>query len=109
MAGDGEGVHTHAHGFGRNGAKLLPVWTIFVDGLHLGGANCPWADASQTYELLGVGIHGVDAPELAAGISEQDEEVIGGTLFHLLKFKEAKGKRKKSASIILAVCFSFLL
>lgn len=95
MAGDGEGVHTHAHGFRRNGTKLLPVWTIFVDGLHLGGANCPWADASQTYKLLGVGIHGVDTSKLAAGIPEQNEEVIGGTLLHLLKFKKAKGKKKE--------------
>ena len=88
MAGDCEGVHTHAHGFRGDGAKLLPVWAVFVDGLHLGGANCPWAHASQSHELLGVGVHGVNAPELTAGITEEDEEVVGRTLLHLLWLEE---------------------
>lgn len=111
MAGDGEGVHTHAHGFRGDGTKLLPVWTVFVDGLHLGGADCPWAHASQSCKLLGVGVHSVNAPELAAGITEEDEEVIGGTLLHLLKFKEGKSTRKKSEKhhIGFIIGFSFLL
>lgn len=86
VAGDGEGVHTHAHGFRGDGTKLLPVWTVFVDGLHLGGANCPWAHANQTYKLLGLWVHGVNAPKLAAGITEEDEEVVGRTFLHLLNY-----------------------
>lgn len=95
MAGNGEGIHTHAHGFRRNGTKLLPVWTVFVDGLHLSGADCPWAHASQSHELLRVRVHGVNTPELAAGITEEDEEVIGRTLFHLLRFEDRKSKTKE--------------
>lgn len=100
MAGNGEGIHTHAHGFRGNGTKLLPVWTVFVDRLHLGGADCPWAHASQSHKLLRIRIHGVNTPELAAGITEEDEEVIGRTLFHLLKFEERKSKRKQSHILI---------
>lgn len=44
----------------------------------------PGTHAGQPHELLGVGVHGVDAPELAAGITEEDEEVVGRTLLHLL-------------------------
>lgn len=88
MAGDGEGVHRHAHGFWGDGTKLFPVWAVFVDGFHLSGANCPWAHPSHSHELLGVGVHGVNAPKLAAGITEEDEEVIGRTLLHLLKSEQ---------------------
>ncbi len=99
MTGDGEGIHTHSHCFRRDCTKLLPVWTVFVDGLHLGGANCPWAYASQSYELLGVWVHGVNTPELAAGITEEDEEVVGRTLLHFLRLKEGARERKKTISL----------
>lgn len=95
MAGDGERVHTHAHGFRGYAAKLLPVRAIFVHGLHLGGANCPWAHASQSYELLWVRVHGVNAPELAAGVPEEDEEVVGGTLLHFLRFDEVRSDEQE--------------
>lgn len=95
MAGDGECIHTHAHGFRGYAAKLLPVWAIFVHRLHLGGANCPWAHASQSYKLLGVRVHGVNAPELAAGVPEEDEEVVGGTLLHLLRYDEVRSDEQE--------------
>ena len=88
MAGDGEGIDAHAHGLGGDGAELLPVWTVLVDGLHLGGANRPGTHAGQPHQLLGVGGRGVNAPELAAGVAEEDEEVVGGTLLHLLRLRE---------------------
>lgn len=102
MAGDGEGVHTHAHCFRGDGTKLLPIRTVLVDGLHLGGANCPRAYASHSNELLGVGVHGVNAPELAVGITEEDEEVVGRTLLHLLGFEKGGSKRNH-------MCFSLHL
>lgn len=98
MAGDGEGIDAHAHGFRGDGTKLLPIWTVFVDGLHLGGANCPWAHASQTYKLLGLWIHGVNAPKLAAGITEEDEEVVGRTLLHLL------GVGERTVCVLVSIC-----
>lgn len=95
VAGDGEGVHTHAHGFGWDAAKLLPVRAVLVDGLHLRGADCPRADPGQTHQLLGLGVHGVDAPELAAGVTEEDEEVIGWALLHLLELPVARRRKEE--------------
>lgn len=82
---DGEGIYAHAHGFGWDGAELLPVRTVLVDGLDLRGADGPRADPGQTHQLLGFWIHGVNTPELAAGVTEEDEEVVGRTFLHLLE------------------------
>lgn len=66
LAGNGESVHTHGHGFGRDDRELLAVRAVFVDRLDHGEVNDPWADASQTHQFLCLWVHGVNCPELAA-------------------------------------------
>lgn len=90
LAGDGERVHAHGHGFGRDDRELLAVGAVFVDGLDHGEANDPRADASQTYQFLRIRVHGVNCPELAARIPEEDEKVIGGALLHFLRDRREK-------------------
>ena len=84
-ARDGEGIHTHAHGLRWDRTELLPVWAVLIDGLHLGGADRPGTHSGQPDQVLGVGVHSVHTPELAAGIPEEDEEVVGWTLLHFLE------------------------
>lgn len=98
VARDGESVHAHRHGFGRDGGELLAVRAVFVDRLYHGGADYPGADAREPYHLLCLGIHGVHRPELAAGVSEQDQEVVGWALLHFLMEgvkEEKEGERGK--------------
>lgn len=82
---DGEGVHTHGHGFGRDGGEQLAVGAVLEDGLHHLGVDDARPDAGEPHHLLRLGIHGVHRPELAAGVPEQDEEVVGVALFHFLE------------------------
>lgn len=85
LAGDGESVHAHGHGFRRDDRELLAVWAVFVDRLDHGEVDDPWADASQTHQFLCFRVHGVNSPELATRIPEEDEEVVGGALLHFLR------------------------
>lgn len=77
MTGDGESVHTHGHGFGRDGGELFPIRAVLVNGFDHLGDNDPRADAGEPHHLLRLRVHGVNGSELAAGISEEDEEVVG--------------------------------
>ena len=104
MTGDSEGIDTHAHGFRGDGTKLLPIWAVFVDGFHLGGANCPRSHSSQSYELLGVDVHGVDASELTAGVAEENKEVVGRTLLHLLSLWQNEEDKEKIILVVLFLC-----
>lgn len=90
VTGDGEGVNTHGHGFGRDDRELLAVRAVLVNGLDHLRCDGAGADASEPYHLLGFGVHGVNCSKLAAGISEEDEEVIGIALLHFLKRKRHK-------------------
>lgn len=92
MAGNGESVHAHGHGFGRDDRELFAVRAVFVNRLDHGEADDPRADASQTYQFLCLGVHGVNRPELAAGIPEEDEKVVGGALLHFLRDRREKCK-----------------
>lgn len=81
---DGEGIDAHGHGFGRDGGELFAVGAVLVDGLDHGGADDAGPDASEAYHLLRLGVHGVHRPELAARVTEQDQEVVGCALLHFL-------------------------
>lgn len=106
VAGDGEGVNTHGHGFGRDDSELLAVRAVFVNGLNHLRCDDPGANASEPYHLLIFRIHGVNCSELAAGVSEEDEEVVGCALLHILYnlvflwFIDLAGQAAASDSIV---------
>lgn len=85
MSRDGEGVNTHGHGFGRDGGELLAVRAVLVNGLDHLKCDDSRANTSEPYHLLSFRVHGVNCSELATGISEEDEEVIGCAVFHFLQ------------------------
>jgi len=100
---DGEGVNTHGHSFGRDGSELFAIRAVLVDGLNHLGCNTPGSDASEPHHLLSFRVHDVNCPELAAGISEEDEEVVGHARLHFLKIKtktQGEFSRQRSQSII---------
>lgn len=84
MARDGEGIYTHGHGFGRDDSELLAVRTVLVNRLYHFRCDDTGANASEPYHFLSFRVHGVNCSKLAAGISEEDEEVIGWALLHFL-------------------------
>lgn len=84
VAGDGEGINTHGHGFGRDGGELFAVRAVLVNGLYHLRCDDSGTNASEPYHLLSFRVHGVNRSELTAGISEEDEEVIGCALLHFL-------------------------
>ena len=94
VTGDGEGVNTHGHGFGRDDSELLAVRAVLVNGLDHLRCNDPWANASEPYHLLSFRVHGVNSSELAAVISEEDKKVVGRALLHFLKREKEEGKTK---------------
>lgn len=94
VTGDGESVHAHGHGFGRDGGELFPIRAVLVNGLDHLGDNDPWADAGEAHHLLRLRVHGVNSSELAAGVSEEDEEVVGRALLHFLPEKERKRSKR---------------
>lgn len=91
---DGEGVNTHGHSFGRDDSELLAVRAVLVNGLNHLRCDDPGADASEPLHLLGFRVHGVNCSELAAGISEEDEEVVGRARLHFLR-RERQNKNKQ--------------
>lgn len=71
------------HGFGWHQAELLLVWPVLeqlVDHL-LGDALRP--GARQFVDLLSVGIAAVKCLEVAAGLVEWDDVMVGITLLQL--------------------------
>lgn len=93
VSGDGEGVNAHGHSFGRDGSELLTVRAVLVNGLYHLGRDDSGPDASKAYHLLSFRVHSVNRSELAAGVSEEDEEVIGCALLHLLKRRRTNKKQ----------------
>lgn len=85
VTGDGDGVHAGGHGFGWDLAELLPVRVVLVQTLDHLGRDAPRADAGQFGDLLRLGAVDVHGPELAAGVAEQHQEVIGLGFLHFLQ------------------------
>lgn len=79
-----ERIHTDGHGFGWDQVELFPVRAVFVQFVDhfLGDALRP--RASQFVDFLRVGVVAVKRPELAAGITKQDDVVVGITLLQFL-------------------------
>lgn len=76
MAWNGEGIHTHGHGLGREDRELLTVRAVLVDRLHHGGTDNPRANTCEPNHLLRLGVHGINRSELTAGVPEQDEKMV---------------------------------
>lgn len=97
VTGDCESVHAHGHSFGRDGGELFPIRAVLVNGLDHLGDDDPGADAGEPHHLLRLRVHGVNGSELAAGVSEEDEEVVGRALLHFLH-EEEEGKSALAAA-----------
>lgn len=65
------------HGLGRNLAELLPVRVVLVEAVDHLARDGFRTDAGQLVDLLRVGAVRVERAKLAAGIPEQDQEVVG--------------------------------
>lgn len=81
---DGEGIHAHADGAGRQRTELLPVRAVLVNGLDGGAGDGPWAHAAQPLQVVRLAVQSVDGTKLAIGVAEQDQEVVGRAFLHLL-------------------------
>lgn len=86
VTGDGDSVHAGGHGFGWDLAELLPVRVVLVQALDHLGRDAPRPDAGQFGDLLSLGAVGVHRPELATGVTEQNQEVIGFGFLHFIKY-----------------------
>lgn len=81
---DGQGVHADRHGLGGDDGELLAVRVVLVQLVDHLLADALGARARQLDDLLRVGEVGVERPELAAAVAEEDDQVIGLALLQLL-------------------------
>lgn len=81
---DGQGVHAHRHALSRDDVELLAVRAVLVELVDHLAADGARPRARELDDLLGVRRVGVNGAELAAAVTEQDDQVIGLTLFQLL-------------------------
>lgn len=113
VGGDSESVDTHAQGARRKCIELLPVGAVFINGLHSGRGNDARSNAAQSMQLLRLAVWGVDGSELTVGVTQENEEVAGGALLHLLErkwtvrtLKYSQPWRKLNSDAPLQSCFS---
>lgn len=85
VTGDGDGINAGRHGFGWDLAELLPVRVVLVQAFDHLGCDAPRPDAGQFGDLLCLGAVSVHRPELASGVTEQHQEVIGFRFLHFLQ------------------------
>lgn len=81
MVVDGESIHADRHGFGWNHIKLFSVRAVLVQFVNHFLGDALWPRPSQLVDLLRVGVVAVKCSELAAGVAEQDDVVVGVTFF----------------------------
>lgn len=81
---DGQGVHADRHSLGRDDGELLAVRVVLVELVDHLLADALGACARQLEDLLRVREVGVERSELAAAVTEQDDQVIGLALVQLL-------------------------
>lgn len=85
---DGEGIHAHGHGFGWDHIKLFSVRAVLIEFINHFLGDALWPCSSQLVDLLRVGVVAVKCSELAAGVAEQDDVVVGITLLQFLQQKQ---------------------
>lgn len=76
VAVDGNGIYTGRHGLSWDFAKLLPVRVVLEQAVDHLARDALGPDAGQLVNLLCVGAGRVHSAELAARITEQDQEVV---------------------------------
>lgn len=84
MVVDRHRIHASWHGLGWYLTELLLVRVVLVEAVDHLARDALGADAHQLVDLLRLGAVGVDRAELAAGISEQNQEVVGLRFLHFL-------------------------
>lgn len=77
MAVDRHRVHAGRHGLGWYLTELLLVRVVLVEAVDHLACDDLGADARQLVALLRLGAVSVEGAELAAAISEQNQEVVG--------------------------------
>lgn len=85
---DGESIHAHRHGFGWDHIELFSVRAVLIEFINHFLGDALWPCPSQLVDLLRVGVVAVKCSELAAGIAEQDDVVVGITFLQLLQQKK---------------------
>lgn len=85
VSGDCESIHGHAQGTRRKRVELLPVRAVFIDGLDSRRGNDTRADAADSTQLIRLAVWSVDGTELTVRIPQQDQEMTGRALLHLLQ------------------------
>lgn len=85
VSGDCESIHGHAQGTRRKRVELLPVRAVFIDGLDSRRGNDTRADATDSTQLIRLAVWSVDGTELTVRIPQQDQEMTGRALLHLLQ------------------------
>ena len=70
-------VHTGRHGLGWYLTELLLVRVVLVEAVDHLACDAFGAKACQLVDLLRLGAVRVEGAELAASISEQNQEVVG--------------------------------
>lgn len=99
VSGDSESIHTHAQGTRWKRVELLPVRAVFIDGLHGRRGNGTWPDAADSPQLIRLAVWSVDGTELTAGIPQQDHEMTGWALFHLLQSENTEKPLKSRQNV----------
>lgn len=78
---DGEGIHADRHGFGWNHIKLFSVRTVLIKFVNHFLGDALWPCSSQLVDFFSVRVVAIKCSELAAGIAEQNDVVVGITFF----------------------------
>lgn len=87
---DGESIHAHRHGFGWDHIELFSVRAVLIEFINHFLGDALWPCPSQLVDLLRVGVVAVKCSELAAGVAEQDDVVVGITFLQLLQQKKTR-------------------
>lgn len=88
---NGHGIHAGRHGFGWYLTELLLVRVVLVEAVDHLACDALGPDARQLVNVLRLGAVGVEGAELAACVSEQNQEVVGLAFLHFL-FDRKRGE-----------------
>jgi len=90
---DGQGVHADRHRLGGHHVELLAFRAVLVELVDHLAADGARPRPRVLDDLLRVRGVRVDAPELAAAVAEEDDQVVGLALLQLLRKEERSAVR----------------